>query len=79
MPDLAPPIPLLNLFRQEFRAAYGPSISFHEIDNRWEELSEGQQAEYTHRAQAVNQPAQDEFVGMLGEGYRVQYPWGVSG
>ena len=79
MPDLSPAIPPLGLFRDEFRAAHGAAISFEEITNHWDQLSEEQQTEYAHRARAINQAAQDEFMRKLEEGYRVQYrPRGQS-
>ncbi len=73
MPNLAQPIPPLGLFRDEYRAAHGAETPFEDIANRWNELSEEQQAEYAHHARAINQAAQDEFRKKLSEGWRTRY------
>ncbi len=76
MDHLANPIPPMGLFRDEHRAAHGAEIPFEDITNRWKQLSEEQQEEYTHRARAINQAAQDEFRRKLSEGWRTRriYP-----
>ena len=76
MPHPAQPIPPMGVFRDEYCAAHGAEIPFEEIGNRWRELSEEQQAEYTDRARTINQAAQDEFRKKLDEGWRTRrrYP-----